>query len=449
MSRAKPTFLILLMLGTLGLLAMLLGIGHTLYQSPGISAPVTTPKEFHMTGLLLAVLTIVGAAKATGRLIQKLGQPAVMGELVAGILLGPSLLGKLAPELSAALFPASLLEVLQYLSQLGIILFMFLVGVEFDSRSLRQKSGQILAISLSSMAVPFLLGVGLALYLFESHAPAGVDYVRFSLFLGAAMSVTAFPVLVRILKDLKLEDRGFAQLAISCAALDDALAWGLLALVVGISQGDVWQVTQQFAGLALFLGIQYAWIRPVIAWMEKRVEHKGLHGETVPLLFCLVFLSAIITEKLGVHALFGAFVLGSLVSKESRLAHEIHEKTATLLNVLFIPLFFAQAGLKTEIGILATPAGLGILVLVVLLASFGKIGGTFLGSAYDPETRKEAWPLSILMNTRGLMEIIVLSLGLQLGIIDNFLFTIFVSMAIITTLMTGPLLTWFLKRASI
>jgi Kef-type K+ transport system membrane component KefB len=317
---------------------------------------------------------------------------------------------------------------------------MFLVGIEFDSRSLRQKSLAVLSISLSSMIIPFLLGIALALFLFETYAPSGIDFLRFSLFIGAAMSITAFPVLVRILQDLKLENQPFAKLAISCAALDDALAWCLLAVVVGISQGDSWLVLRQFTGLMFFLTIQWFLIRPWIGRMEVLAEKQGLSGETLPLLFCLLFVSSMITEKLGVHALFGAFVVGSLVSKESRLAHEIQEKTGTLLLVLFIPLFFAQAGLKTQISLLFTTEGLCLSALVIGLATIGKIGGTYIAAFTHTKDSHEAWSLSVLMNTRGLMEIIVLTLGLQMGIIDERLFTIFVTMALVTTLMTAPLL---------
>jgi Kef-type K+ transport system membrane component KefB len=347
------------------------------------------------------------------------------------------------------LFPEQLLGVLNYLAQLGIILFMFLVGIEFNGHSLRHKTSETLAISFSSMASPFLLGIALAMSIYQSHAPAGIDFLRFSLFLGTAMSVTAFPVLVRIIKDLRLESHDFAILAISCAALDDALAWCLLAVVVSVSQGQASQVLTQVLGIGIFLLIQYTLVRPFIGYMERKAELLGLHGEILPLMFCLAFVSAIITEKLGVHALFGAFILGSLVSHDSRMAREIQEKTASILNVIFIPLFFAQAGLKTQLTLLASWDAIALLGLVLGLATVGKIGGTYIASVYVCPDKHDALALSVLMNTRGLMEIIVLSVGMQLGIIDSYLFTIFVSMAILTTLMTAPLLKWILHRRSI
>lgn len=443
----KNSLVLVVCLAFIVIPAVLLWTGFELYPNPQADGPVKELKEFHITGMLLAVLVIIGAAKACGRLLGYFHQPPVMGEVIAGIILGPSVLGRLNPQLFTSLFPEHLVIVINYLAQFGMVLFMFLVGIEFDSRSLQKKTKETLGISLSSMATPFVLGLGFALASYEKYAPQGVSFLRFSLFLAAAMSVTAFPVLVRLVKDLRLEHHGFATLAISCAALDDALAWCLLAAVVSISTGSWTLVMMQIAGLGIFLVILYVVIRPFIALVERKAEHTGLKGEILPLMFGLVFVSSIVTEKLGVHALFGAFVLGSLVAKESRLAHEIQEKTSHLLNVIFIPLFFAHAGLKTQLGLLLNWEGLTMLASVLLLATLGKVGGTYLASTYFTSNRRDAWALSVLMNTRGLMEIIVLSVGLQMGIIDEFLFSVFLSMAIITTLLTSPLLRIILKQS--
>lgn len=399
---------------------------------------------------LLSVLTALTAVIVTSRLVGALfalvGQPQVIGEVVGGILLGPSLLGRVSPDVAALLLPPASTPFLGVISQLGVILYMFLVGLHLDLRILRTSGSVTLAISHASILVPFVLGTALALGLYESFAPAGVPFTPFSLFIGVSMSITAFPVLARILGDKGLQRTQMGMIALTCAAIDDATAWCLLAFVVSVTQATpaAGVVTLVLTGLyiAFMLTAGRAWVSGAVARLDRpgRISERSLAVILVALL-----LSALATEFIGIHAIFGAFLLGAVIPPDSRVAHQVTERFEDLVRVMFLPAFFAFTGMRTEIGLLQTANDWLVCGFIILVATAGKFGGTVLASRVVGLDWRDSAALGILMNTRGLVELIVLNIGLDLGVISPLLFTMLVIMALVTTLMTSPILWRLLK----
>lgn len=395
--------------------------------------------------LLLQITVILIAARLVGLLFRKIHQPQVIGEMVAGILLGPSLLGWLAPELSARLFPTESLDYLNILSQIGLILFMFLVGLELDPLLLRGRRRAAILISNASIIAPFLLGAVLALYLYPRLSGPPVSFIGFTLFLGAAMSITAFPVLARILTERHMLRSKVGALTIACAAVDDVTAWCILAVVIAVIRaGEVaFPLWLTIAGSGLFALLMVTVVRRGLQYLEARYRQRGrLSSDMMTLILLLVLMAAGITEWLGIHALFGAFVLGAIMPKNQQFVGELTGKLEDLIVSFLLPLFFALAGLRVSIGLLSGLEMWFYCGLILLVAVTGKFGGSTIAARVSGLSWREAGALGVLMNTRGLVELVILSIGFDLGIISQTLYTMMVLMALTTTFMTSPLLEW-------
>jgi Kef-type K+ transport system membrane component KefB/nucleotide-binding universal stress UspA family protein len=391
---------------------------------------------------VLQAILIIAVSRLIGLGARRARQPMVIAEIVAGIALGPSLLGWLAPEVEHALFPAASMGLLGLLSQVGLILFMFLVGLEFDATLLRGRGHTAIAISHTSIVVPFLLGAWLARHVHGALAPAGVPLTSFALFMGAAMSITAFPVLARILVERRLLRTKIGVVAITCAAVDDITAWCILAFVVSLVRASSLADGAWTTVLALaYVAVVVRGVRPLIERLAARSANKdGLSQNLVAVTLVLLLSSSLLTELIGIHALFGAFIFGAIVPKQNGFAQLLADKLEDLVVVLLLPLFFAYSGLRTEIGLLDSANAWATCGLVIAAACIGKFGGSAIAARLTGLRWREASALGVLMNTRGLMELIVLNIGLDLGVISPTLFTMMVIMALATTFMTSPLL---------
>ncbi|MCY0941762.1 cation:proton antiporter [Streptomyces antarcticus] len=395
-----------------------------------------------MPALLVAVPVVILACQAGAALFRRFGQPPVVGEIATGILLGPSLLGWLWPDAQHWLFPPAVLPYTSVLGQLGLLAFMFLVGLELDLKSLRGHTRVAVAVSQAGMLLPLVLGALLAVAMYGDFAPDGVGQVPFTLFIAVAMSITAFPVLARILIDRGLYGTPLGALAMACAAVDDVVAWCLLALVVALSSAGSPMEAATTAALAVaFTLVMFYLVRPLLARWAARAE-RYQDGIVLVALFSGLSLSALATDRIGVHALFGAFLFGVVTP---RTGHRIEASAARLRAFtvpVLLPLFFVHTGLRTDIGgLTATPelwlwAG-AILVVAVL----GKWGGATAAARACGRPWRESMSIGALMNCRGLTELVVLNVGLELGVIGPELFTMLVLMALVTTAVTSPALT--------
>jgi Kef-type K+ transport system membrane component KefB len=390
--------------------------------------------------LLIALTAVIVTGRLLGRAFAAIGQPPVIGEVIAGLVLGPSVLGALWPAAGAFILPTSVAPSLSVVAQLGVILYMFLVGLELNPDALRGQLRATLAISQTSIVVPFVLGWALAVYLYPRFSSNDVPFVSFALFLGIAMSITAFPVLARILSDLGMTRTPLGVVALTCAAIDDVTAWCLLALVVGVVQASAGSALTTIVLTLAYIAAMFVVVRPIVARLVRSAgEHEPSRG-VVALTIAAMLVSALITESIGVHAIFGAFLLGAVIPHDSRLAHAMVGSLETLVTVLLLPAFFAFAGMRTEIGLL-TGAGAWIACgLIILVATVGKAAGTFVAARLTGMSSRDAAGLGVLMNTRGLMQLIVLNVGLDLGVISPTLFTMMVLMALATTIATTPVL---------
>lgn len=448
MRRHLLSYAVLIVVSVLGL-SLLLGFGAKL-QPPAVAQEAAATSDDLTAGLretladplsrlLLQVVVIVVAARLAGMLFRRMGQPAVIGEMVAGILLGPSLLGLLFPGALDFLFPAASLGTLKLFSQVGVILFMFLVGMDLDLRHLREKAHSAVMVSHASIMLPMLLGVGLALFLYASQAPAGVAFSSFALFMGIAMSITAFPVLARILDERGMSKTPLGTASIACAAVDDVTAWCLLAVVVAIARSSGIAPAFLTIGLALaFVGFMLLVVRP---WVDRTLAKTKLQGRTImagTLVFA--FAAAWITEVIGIHALFGAFLAGVVAPPHKAFRAALRDRLEVLVSVLLLPLFFAFTGLRTQIGLLDDAASWLICAAVIAIAVAGKLGGSTLAARWTGMSWRDSFSIGALMNTRGLMELIVLNIGYDLGILSQRVFAVMVLMALVTTFMTAPLL---------
>ncbi|MCX4904532.1 cation:proton antiporter [Streptomyces sp. NBC_00878] len=390
-----------------------------------------------LTGLAIMVLL----ARLLGALARRLGQPAVIGEVLAGIALGPTLLHG---AISDALFPAATRPLLSALAAIGVIIFMFLVGLEWDA-SLIQGSGAIApSVSFGSILLPFGLGAVLALYLMDDHGTG--NKTAFMLFMGIAMSITAFPVLARILADRGMTRTPLGAVALACASIDDVLAWSLLAAVVALNDAagpDQWRI---LLAVPYVLGMLFV-LRPALRRMADRHVSLRLTPTVFACIFAGLLLSAAATEWLGLHYIFGAFLFGVVLPRSGtqRLRGEVHDRLGQMSGTLLLPVFFLVAGLQVNLSGLDA-RGLGDLGLILLAAVSGKFIGAFAAARLNRMPVRQSAALATLMNTRGLTELIVLNVGLQLGFIQQELYSLMVVMAVVTTAMAGPLLTWILGR---
>jgi Kef-type K+ transport system membrane component KefB len=395
--------------------------------------------------LLVQLSVILITCYGVGWLLGKFHQPQVVGEMVAGIMLGPSLLGWVAPAISAALFPANSLPLLYSLSQIGLLLFMFMIGLELDTKKLRRLGHAAVVISHTSIIIPFILGSLLAFYLYPRVANSTIQFTGFVLFMGAAMSVTAFPVLARILSERNLVRTKVGTLAIACAAVDDVTAWCILAVIIAIVRSENNHLTlwQMFVGLAAYFVLMLLVVKPLVKRLYDRFKIARVTDPLIAVILLCLLASSWTTEWLGIHALFGAFFAGVVMPKENGLVEEIRHRLHTVVVVLLVPLFFAFTGLRTSIALISGSTMLFYCGLILIVAVTGKFGGSMIAARVMGTNWRDSAAIGILMNTRGLIELVILNIGLDIGVLTRPLFSMMVVMAVVTTLITTPLLSWF------
>jgi Kef-type K+ transport system membrane component KefB len=397
--------------------------------------------------VLLALALVIASARALGAIFRLIKQPPVVGEMIAGILLGPSLLGHIAPSFASYILPQSIAPLLNVISQFGVILYMFLVGLELDVSALRDRAHSTIAISHASIVTPFLLGAGLALLLYPHLSNNTVSFTAFSLFLGVSMSVTAFPVLARILTDRRIHKTKMGVLTLACAAVDDVTAWCLLAFVVSVTQSRAGGAVHTLLMAIVYIAAMLFIVRPLVVRLTIWIDGKGrvTQGALAFVLLGILF-SSLATESIGIHSIFGAFVLGAIIPHGSSLARELAGKLEDFVIVFLLPAFFAFTGLRTQIGLVSGTHEWMFCLLIILVASAGKFGGSAFAARLSGLTWRDASALGVLMNTRGLMELIVLNIGLELHVISSTLFAMLVIMALTTTLATSPILHFITPR---
>ena len=411
------------------------------------AGPVVTHTSNTVFELLVSLTAIIVTARVMGAIFQYLYQPAVIGEVLGGIMLGPSLLGYFAPNLYALALPPGVAPFLSVHAQVGVILYMFIVGLELDTGVVRTSGHATLAISHASIIVPFMLGSALALVLYPALSSNAVPFTVFALFIGVAMSITAFPVLARILTDRRMHRTRMGAVALTCAAIDDVAAWCLLALVVGIAQSRASDVVRPILLTVAFIAVVLTVVGPLVRRMLPRIERSAvLSRSTLALIVVGVLIAAMATEAIGIHGIFGAFLFGAIIPSTSPIVGQIRQKLEDLVAVLFLPVFFAFTGMRTEVGLIAGVGNWLLCGTIVLVACAGKFGGTVVASRLTGLGWRDASALGVLMNTRGLVELIVLNIGLDLHLISPRLFTMLVIMAIVTTVMTTPILQLIVRK---
>jgi Kef-type K+ transport system membrane component KefB/nucleotide-binding universal stress UspA family protein len=451
-NRASATYLIMAVIFIAGLW-LILGFGATI-RLPAAQAGGTIP---HAAGdahgasnpillLLLQILLILALSRVVGVIFRYFHQPQVMGEMLAGIMLGPSVFGWIAPNAWRDVFPPASIDALNVLSQVGVIFFLFLIGLELDPKLLRRRGHAAVVISHVSILAPFLLGAALALLLYRNlyGQAAHMPFQSVALFMGAAMSVTAFPVLARILTERNLHKTKVGAVAITCAAVDDVTAWCMLAFVVAIARANgVYPAAITAVLSAIYIAVMFLLVRPFLYRLQIVHDRQGrLTQGVVAIIFLLVLASAYTTESIGIHALFGAFLMGAIMPKGTSFIRALSEKLEDYTVILLLPMFFAYTGLKTQIGLLSSPELWLYTLLVVVVACVGKIGGSMFAARAVGLPWREASAIGILMNTRGLMELVILNIGLKEGVITDAVFAMMVIMALVTTALTTPLLHW-------
>jgi len=400
-------------------------------------------REFGHTlaALFIAIAIVMLAARLTGALFVRLGQPRVMGEVVAGIALGPTLLGRLAPEVQVALFPPDVIPFIGAAANLGLIFYMFLVGLELDFSQLKGRISQTAAVSNSSVLLPMSVGLLVAVPIYELVAP-DTKFIAFALFMGVSMSITAFPVLARILVERRMLKRPVGALVLAAAAIDDVTAWFLIALASAVATaGSTTGVIQTVALALVFCLVMAFAARPLLARVGVAYDEAGsIPGAWIAAIFAGVLLSAYVTETIGIALIFGAFIMGAIMPRRSDLTEHVTGRIEDFVVILLLPLFFAYTGLRTDVGLLERPELLILTGVLLAVAIFGKFGGAILAARWTGMGWRESAVIGTLMNTRGLTELIVLNLALEAGVISEALFAALVIMALVTTFMAGPLL---------
>ncbi|MBB6051546.1 cation:proton antiporter [Armatimonas rosea] len=390
-----------------------------------------------LSQVLLALAAVIVTGLLLGRVLRFFGQPPVIGEIVAGIVLGPSLLGA---RFSGMLLPSSVAPLLGIIAQLGILLYMFTVGLELSGEALRKRTTTLITTSLASLLVPFVLGAGLGVLLYPRYSGGAGGSLGFVLFVGISLCVTAFPVLARILSERQLLKTELGSLALTSAAVGDGAAWCLLALVVGVVQVKVGVGLRVGLLAAVYLGVMLFVVRPLVRRLVASWERTPLTPTRGALVLVGVLLSALTTEQIGIHAIFGAFLFGAILPSESKLAHTLTQQLQPVVTTLLLPAFFALTGMKTRIDLLSGAGTWLVCGGIILVATLGKVGGTFFAARGTGVGARDALVLGALMNTRGLMELIVLNIGLDLHVLSPVLFAMLVVMALTTTMMTAPAL---------
>jgi len=403
--------------------------------------------------LLLQIITILLVSKFFGVIIGKIRQPSVIGEMIAGIVLGPSILGFIFPEFSSFLFPKSSLNNLQFLSQIGLAFFMFIIGMELDLSKLKNKAHNALVISHASIIFPYFLGVLVSYFIYEQFAPSNVSFLSFALFMGIAVSITAFPVLARILQERNLTKTSLGAMVLTCAAADDVTAWCILAAVIAIIKAGsiISAVFTIFLAVAFVLFMAYI-VRPWIKMISNKYASTEQLSKTLMILvFFIMLFSAFVTEAIGIHALFGAFLAGVIMPQNAKFKSVVANKIEDVSVLLLLPIFFAFTGLRTQISLLNEGHLWLTCGIIIFIAVLGKFAGSTFAAKSVGISWKDSLSIGALMNTRGLMELIVLNIGYDLGILSPSIFAIMVLMALVTTFMTGPsldLIEYLFKKKS-
>jgi Kef-type K+ transport system membrane component KefB len=393
--------------------------------------------------LLIQLILIVALARFFAAHSARLGQPAVVGEMIAGIVLGPSVAGALAPGLFAFVFPAGSMGALRILSQVGVILFMFVVGMELDLKQLRGQARTAVLVSHVSIVLPYFLGTFFSFFMYESFSTPGINFSSFALFMGVAMSMTAFPVLARILEERGLTKSHLGSMALTCAAVADVTAWTILVFVVAVVKSrNLGNCLIAIGLLLLFVGVMLLAVRPLLQRLP--VAQMGVsNGPTqnmVVTVLVVAFGAGLLTEVIGIHPLFGAFLAGVCMPQGSDFRLRVRDRLESFSAAFLLPLFFAFTGLRTQVGLLSDWQSVSVCLGLVAVATLGKLGGSMLAARWSGMDWHDSFALGALMNTRGLVELIVLNIGFDLGILSPKVFTMMVIMALVTTCMTGPLL---------
>ncbi|WP_395043911.1 cation:proton antiporter [Flavobacterium sp.] len=438
-----------------------------LLESSDVVAPVSNSTYFNqfleslthnlkhpLAILLLQIITIIIVARLFGWIFRKIGQPSVIGEIIAGIFLGPSVVGMYFPEYSGMLFPTESLGNLQFLSQIGLILFMFVVGMELDLKVLKNKANDAVVISHASIVFPFALGIGLAYFVYNEFAPEGVEFLSFSLFMGIAMSITAFPVLARIVQERGIHKTKLGAIVITCAAADDITAWCILAAVIAIVKAGTFASSMYVILLAFTYVLAMLFIvKPFLKKVgDLYATRDNLSKPVVAIFLLTLIISSYLSEIIGIHALFGAFLTGAIMPDITKIRNIIIEKVEDVALILLLPLFFVFTGLRTEIGLINDPYLWKITGFIILVAVVGKFLGSTLAAKFVGQNWRDSLTIGALMNTRGLMELVVLNIGYDLGVLSREIFTMMVIMALVTTFMTGPaidLINYIFKRKEV
>lgn len=397
----------------------------------------------HPVGLILAqIVTIIIVSRIFAFIFRKIHQPTVIGEIIAGIALGPSLLGAIFPEFSSTLFPENSLDNLSLLSQVGLILFMFMVGMELDLKMIRNKVKDAVVVSNAGILIPFTLGMGLAYFIYTRFAPEGVSFLSFGLFLGMAMSITAFPVLARIVQERGMHKTRLGTLVITCAAADDITAWCMLAAIIAIAKAGSFLSSLYVILLSIaYVLFMLKAVRPFLKRVgELHSTRENLSKQVVAIFFLTLLISSYATEIIGIHALFGAFLAGTIMPENTKFRNIFIQKIEDVALVLLLPLFFVFTGLRTQIGLLNEIYLWKVTGLIILVAIIGKFVGSAIAAKVIGQNWRDSLTIGALMNTRGLMELVVLNIGYDLGILSPEVFSMMVIMALVTTFMTGPAL---------
>lgn len=394
-----------------------------------------------LTGqILLQLIVILLAVQLFGYLCKFIGQPPVIGEILAGLALGPTLLGAFLPHVEATVFPTSVLPTLQTLGDIGLVLYMFSLGTHIDTHTMLKQSRKASVISLSGIFLPLVMGGIFAFFLYPGFAGTGANLPSFILLVGTVMAITAFPVLARLLSERHMLTTSIGTLALTCAAIDDVIGWCLLALVIAtVHATGFTSVLLTLGFLALFIAVMLIIVRPLLLLADQRVKSRTL---LMALTMILLLLAAYTTNAIGIHPVFGAFVMGLIVPRRMNFLQQIQNIDA-VNNLLFLPLYFVYNGLRTSIGLIDSPALWIICLLALAVACMSKILGGAIPLKALGESWKESFALGTLMNTRGLVELIVLNIGLDLGVLSPTLFAMLVIMTVITTMMAPPLLPLF------
>jgi Kef-type K+ transport system membrane component KefB len=462
MKRSLLLYILILVIFGLGIYLVLdygrhsappIGTGVTEIQPPGKSSPPTPADPSFLGGiksnlqdplsrLILQVIVIVVAARMTGRVVKRLGQPAVIGEMFAGILLGPSLFGLMFPQAFEFVFASASLGPLKLFSQIGVCLFMFIVGLQLNVGHLKHKADTAVLVSHASIVIPFFLGVVASLWFYSELGGPGTSFTAFALFLGISMSITAFPVLARILMDRGMETTQLGATSIACAAVDDATAWTVLAFVIAIARSTdmTSSVLNMMLVVVFVLGMIFV-IRPRLPrWFRVDGASANFRPGMLPAVLVFSFTSALATEVIGIHALFGAFLAGAIMPTQASFRDYVTIRIENFSATFLVPLFFAFTGLRTQIGLLDDAESWMFCAAIILIATVGKMGSSMLAARFTGLGWTDSFSLGALMNTRGLMELIVINIGYDLGILSPRIFAMLVVMALFTTFMTGPLL---------